>query len=182
MSHILGHLQRFNPVFVRHVPHPGTPPTPFLSRQGLGNRRTRGGPSQSPPQRQPCSRRTAYTPAAVPRKNFFFFLLNALHPLLPVLVETLPTRLPHSTKISHDMPHVRGPLTLLLPGPHQTVSIIFVAASYESPHTRAICFTVALKRKAICRMTSVSSSGVSISKDRFPNRLWHKSGIAATII
>jgi hypothetical protein len=36
MSHIRGHFHRFDHVFVRHVPHSGTPPTPFPFTPGPG--------------------------------------------------------------------------------------------------------------------------------------------------
>ena len=81
MSHFQGHFQRFDPFFVRDVPHPGTSPTPFpFPPRAWATGGREEGLQQSPPQRPPCSRRTAYIPAAVPRKHLFYFLLTTPSP------------------------------------------------------------------------------------------------------
>jgi len=111
MSHIRGHFHRFDHVFVRHVPHSGTPPTPFPFTPGPGQQAG----ARSAFNRAPRSARSVAAGQRIlrrrcPVKIFSFFSSPPHPPLLPVLVETLPTRLPHSTQIFHEMSHIRGHL------------------------------------------------------------------------
>ena len=91
MSHIRGHLQRFAGVFARDVPHPGTPPTPFPFPPGPGQQAgARRAFNRAPRSARPVAAGQRTLRRRCPVNIYSIFLLNALHPLLPVRNMTLP--------------------------------------------------------------------------------------------
>ena len=107
MSHFQGHLQRFTPVFVRNVPLSGTSPTPFPFPLGPGQQAgARRAFNRAPRSARPVAAGQRIFRRRCPVNIYSIFLLNALHPLILMIVVTLPTRLPHSTQIFHEKSHI----------------------------------------------------------------------------